>query len=147
MDRLSRQSRGSRSMERRSRSYKTRDSESPFPRLSLSQLRIKSEPYEDIFEPLMITVEERDVKTHESVIAPVGKVADETKVNHEPDHGAPDASYAERVTEVINVDRGNRTVREWDEVKPHVERFYLTENRSLRETRLLMIERFGFDAS
>ena len=58
--RISRQSRGSRSMERRSRLY--RESLSPLHTLLPMTARIKPEPYENLMEALMITVEEGDVK-------------------------------------------------------------------------------------
>ena len=139
---FSRQSRGSRSMERRSRSY--RDSQSPFPRLSLAQLQIKSDPDNNTTEPLMITVEERDVITHKSVTTPDYKIPDEKKTNCESTHNLTETTC---VTELIDGDRQNRPVGDWNEVKPHIESIYLTQNMSLEETRLLMIERFGFDAS
>ena len=60
MVRISRQSRGSRSMERRSRSY--RESLSPLYTKIPRAARIKSEPCEHLMEALMITVEEGDVK-------------------------------------------------------------------------------------
>ena len=96
----------------------------------------------------MITVEERDVKIPMNFITPVLEPADEMKADHDVKFDMAETSQeADHEADFVEIGQEGQAVREWDEAKPHLESIYFAENKSLRETRLLMIERFGFDAS